>query len=633
MSLAQIPAEMTAERRWVLWKYVDRDGKPRKVPKQPSRANAKSTDPATWCSYEEACLARGSSDYFDGIGFVLGDGWAGVDFDDVVLADGQTKPWAEDLILGMNSYAEVSPSKDGVKVFCKGSFPDTGKNVKVDGSGVEVYCDGRYFTVTGNHYGGTPLTVNDAQDALGDLRYRFFDDGLAAIDDPAENMRRRLSQMEEAVSGQGGSGQTIHAACEIVRHGFGDEEGFELLKHYNRERCSPPWDDVATTGENSLWRKWEAAKAFVAKERGGELPTQPRAPRTPFNLDLIPDREFDREDKFEQSFLIDGLVVEREHLILGGPQKTAKTSILVDIAVSLATGARCLGHFAVPEPQPVIIVSGESGGATLQKTARRIREARGVGLSDNLHWGLRLPNLSLREHLDAMERDIVRLGAKLVAIDPAYLALLSADAADGAKNVMYMGTILNAFGQVGQRTGATLLLVHHFNKQIKQGQPPSLSNLSQSGFAEWARQWVLLNHNRPYVRGQMELRVNIGGSAGHGGNYLWQIDQGRQVEGGVGWTDWRVSVDDLDAGDFAKAQQEAEERLAETIEKLTAVMTPWTPYTFSSVREAAGLSTGGRDAERWDDLRDVLVCREDFQVVEGKKANGNDSGQRLIYLS
>jgi hypothetical protein len=362
---------MTAEDRWVLWKYVDRGGKPRKVPYQPSGAAAKTNDPSTWTSFAKVQEVLAASDAYSGIGFALGDGWAGVDLDDVIV-DGETKPWAEDLITSLGSYSEISPSGTGVKVFVKGDFPDSGKTVKLDdGSGVEVYCQGRYFTVTGDHYGGAPRTVNEAKEALHDIRYRFYSDGLESFDDAFESMKRRLDAMPESVSGAFGSVPLVAAACEIVRWGFDDEQAMELLRHYDA-RNIPPWEDP------ELQRALKSAKKKVAAENGGVLPAKVTVPRSPFNLGLIVDSEFNRDDKFEQKFLIEGLVVEKEHLILGGPQKTAKTTVLVDIAISLANGVPCLGHFHVPAAQPVIVISGESGGATLQKTARRIRAARGA---------------------------------------------------------------------------------------------------------------------------------------------------------------------------------------------------------------------------------------------------------------
>lgn len=140
-----------------------------------------------------------------------------------------------------------------------------------------------------------------------------------------------------------------------------------------------------------------------------------------------------------------------------------------------------------------------------------------------------------------------------------------------------MGNVLGGFGEVGKKQGVTLVLVHHFNKQVKQGQTPSLANLSQSGFAEWARQWVLLNHNRPYQRGEVELAVNVGGSAGQGGHYLWKIGQGRQVDGGVGWTDWEVQVVDLDGPDFQSVETPSAKAVRIVKTKLEKNPSQWWP--------------------------------------------------------
>ena len=68
---AAVPAAMREAKRWVTWQYEIRDGKRTKVPHTPGKGQAKSTDPATWVAFEEACQAE---EFYTGIGFVLGDG-------------------------------------------------------------------------------------------------------------------------------------------------------------------------------------------------------------------------------------------------------------------------------------------------------------------------------------------------------------------------------------------------------------------------------------------------------------------------------------------------------------------------------------------------------------------------------
>src|ERR1700730_3645218 len=74
-----IPAVMREARRWVVWNLETRHGKPTKVPYQAAcpATCASSTDAMTWSAFDTAqtALADGKA---DGLGFALGDGYAGV---------------------------------------------------------------------------------------------------------------------------------------------------------------------------------------------------------------------------------------------------------------------------------------------------------------------------------------------------------------------------------------------------------------------------------------------------------------------------------------------------------------------------------------------------------------------------
>lgn len=180
VNLAGIPATMREVKRWLGWRYVwrpGRKGKPGKWAKMPytpaTSAPADTTDPATWGTYAEArdAMARGS---FDGIGFALGDGWAGVDFDDCRNpATGQLSAFTTTWVGRLSSYTEVSPSGTGVKVVCFGTLPDGGRRRDI-GPRVEMYDLDRYFAVTGDHLAGTPEVVTPATEALAALHLEVF---------------------------------------------------------------------------------------------------------------------------------------------------------------------------------------------------------------------------------------------------------------------------------------------------------------------------------------------------------------------------------------------------------------------------------------------------------------------------
>lgn len=81
-----IPTELRAEARWVCWKRVERDGRATKMPVDArSGRMAKSTDPATWATFEDAVAAVRRIGC-DGVGFVFGPdrAFTGLDLDHVM---------------------------------------------------------------------------------------------------------------------------------------------------------------------------------------------------------------------------------------------------------------------------------------------------------------------------------------------------------------------------------------------------------------------------------------------------------------------------------------------------------------------------------------------------------------------
>jgi putative DNA primase/helicase len=134
-----IPAEMRAARRWVVHCA--------KVPHNPNTGHrASSTDPGTWGTFEQACAALATGRY-DGLGFVLGDGIAGVDLDKCRNPHtGEIAPWALAIIERLDSYTEASPSGTGVHVIVR---VDPTWTCGRKSGGIEIYTHSRYFTVTG----------------------------------------------------------------------------------------------------------------------------------------------------------------------------------------------------------------------------------------------------------------------------------------------------------------------------------------------------------------------------------------------------------------------------------------------------------------------------------------------------
>ena len=244
-------------------------------------------------------------------------------------------------------------------------------------------------------------------------------------------------------------------------------------------------------------------------------------------------------------FLVRGVLVEGQPMIIGGRSKTLKTSLACDLAVSLGSGSLFLGRFDCHRVG-VGFWSGESGAATVRETAKRQADSKGVSLADtDVLWCFDLPRLSHLDHLDHLAATIRAEGLKVAILDPLYLALLSPETASGASNIFLMGSMLQGLTKLGQDTGCTVVLLHHFRKggQADDENPAGLEELAQSGVAEWARQWLLLQRRVPYQGdGQHLLWLRCGGSAGHASLWGVTIDEGLIDPDTFTGRRWDVSV-------------------------------------------------------------------------------------------
>jgi hypothetical protein len=64
--------------------------------------------------------------------------------------------------------------------------------------------------------------------------------------------------------------------------------------------------------------------------------------RPPAKYDWLTCKELDTGE-FDLEYLIDRVLVSGQPCIIGGAKKSLKTSILIDLAISLATGHKFLG--------------------------------------------------------------------------------------------------------------------------------------------------------------------------------------------------------------------------------------------------------------------------------------------------
>lgn len=153
MARQNIPEELRALRQWVC------AGADKKPLNPNGQGYASVVDPATWGTFEEACLAG-----TEHVGFVLteDDPYCIVDLDQPRNeVDGERH---RKILEMFETYTERSQSGNGWHIICRGKIPEGARRDKV-----EVYSDARYMICTGNAVNNLP--INDCQDLL-NILYR-----------------------------------------------------------------------------------------------------------------------------------------------------------------------------------------------------------------------------------------------------------------------------------------------------------------------------------------------------------------------------------------------------------------------------------------------------------------------------
>ncbi len=173
-----VPEVLLAVPQWVCWRYEERKGKKTKVPINPRTGErASSKDPDDWVAFDVALAAFEGRPDAEGLGFVFsrGDPFCGVDLDDCQnAASGKMASWAHEIVKNLDSYAEISPSGCGVKIFLKGRKPGPRCRKAFESGEIEIYDQGRFFTVTGRRLSTASANVEDRQEELDELYAQTF---------------------------------------------------------------------------------------------------------------------------------------------------------------------------------------------------------------------------------------------------------------------------------------------------------------------------------------------------------------------------------------------------------------------------------------------------------------------------
>lgn len=234
--------ELQSKTQWVCWRYETRKGKLTKVPYDPKvthRAKRAETDnQLTWGTYAQA---KAMEHKFDGIGFVFNNDFTGLDTD----RDKETGELNQQAIARLEaivSYGEYSPHR-AIHKIARGIIPQGRKR-----NGIEMYCVGRFFTITGNHIEGTPLEILDCQAELTAL----YDELTNASQRVKSSMQNRPRQeIDESLTDNEILDKALMAfnGKKFKRLYHGDTDGYESPSEADMALCGflADWTDDAET--------------------------------------------------------------------------------------------------------------------------------------------------------------------------------------------------------------------------------------------------------------------------------------------------------------------------------------------------------------------------------------------------
>ena len=227
-------AEFAATQRWIAWRNELRGERLTKIPYGAGGRPAKADDPATWLvrAQAERLHQRLTNGVLSGIGFELGPCDAelavgGIDLDTCRdPASGMIESWAQQIIDRFGSYAEISPSQRGAKIFFRydpskleqlrtAMGGHDGRKYATASRGdhppaIELYLNRRYFAVTEQHLSATSpelesISISDLLwliDVAGPAFAHVHDVGLTA--NGSDNSRSAIAFRKGAALRRGG---------------------------------------------------------------------------------------------------------------------------------------------------------------------------------------------------------------------------------------------------------------------------------------------------------------------------------------------------------------------------------------------------------------------------------------------
>jgi len=163
----------------------------------------------------------------------------------------------------------------------------------------------------------------------------------------------------------------------------------------------------------------------------------------------------------EQRWLIDGLWADQAVGVIGGEPKCYKSFLALDVAVSVASGAPCLRHFAPCGRGPVLLFAAEDALHVVRERLQGIAYYEGVDFDTLDVHVITAPTvrLDLERDRQRLQHTIGAIQPRLVVLDP-FVRLHRIDENTAAE----VAPLLAFLREMQRQFETAVLLVHHARK-------------------------------------------------------------------------------------------------------------------------------------------------------------------------
>jgi hypothetical protein len=492
----EAPSAIRDLQAWVIWRFeeVPGGGKPRKVPYYANggKRHGEQGGPAdisnlvTFDAAKAAAARRG----FSGVGFAALQQWGicALDFDNCITG-GKIHPEVEALL--ENTYAEYSPSGQGIRVFFKGQLGN-GKSIRGEDFGMEVFSTRGFVTFTGNTLDITELLGNDdAIATLSDEVYALHKSRFAREHQPVletgssgEPAGLTGAQIQECLDALPPDlhyddwlqvGMAIH--CETRGEGLEvwDEWSQRSGKYSSREYVEERWRSFGKGGGAQVTGR---SLVRLANQHGGRITLSAPASADEFetlvedvqNVDtpeslrfqVMPAHEF--ASVAPPSWVIKGVLPQAELVVMYGASGSGKSFMALDMAAAIARGVPWRGC-KVRKGRVAYIAAEGAGG--FRKRLVAYAQHNQVDLS-TVDIGVIHAAPNMMEKTDAV--DVAKAvkawgGADLIIVDTFAQVMPGANENAGED----VGKALTHCKRIHEVTGAMIILIHHAGKDASKG--------------------------------------------------------------------------------------------------------------------------------------------------------------------